>query len=96
MKKYILPILVLFLILVINVPISKAEDEQSVVKAKVVKESIAENVSTEEDEETQKVQKLTVRIEEGEYKNEEYEMEYILSENSGLVSNVMLKEGDAF
>ena len=88
MKKYIS--IILLIVVMLTLPVC-AQGEIDNMKAKVVK-----NNGIEENAQTKKVQNVTVRILEGEYENEEYEMEYIISEDiSGLTSNIELKKDDS-
>lgn len=93
MKKYISIIILAVIILIIALPVF-AEDEQSSIKAEIIKNNGVEEIK-KEDNETQKIQKVTVRILEGEYENEEYDMEYIITEDiENITSNVELGEND--
>ena len=91
MKKIISLMLIIAFILIIAVP-AKAEDEAINVKAKIVENEGIEEIQ-KENEPTKKVQNLKVRILEGEYENEEYEMQYIITDDTeSITSNVELKE----
>lgn len=91
MKKLISIILLITFIAIIAVPI-KAEDEVIDVEAKIVENKGIEEIQ-KENEPTKKVQNLKVRILEGEYENEEYEMQYIITEDTeSITSNVELRE----
>ena len=94
MKKNITIIVVaIFIILSIVLPVY-AEGETSDVKAKIVTNSGIENIQ-KENKPTKKVQNVKVRILEGEYENEEYDMQYVISEEAeSITSNVELKEDD--
>lgn len=92
MKKY-LAIGIIIMILTIIIAISvNAENEVIKVKAKVIENKGIEEVEKEK-EPTKKVQNLKVRILEGEYENEEYEMQYIITEDTqDITSKIELKE----
>lgn len=91
MKKLISIILLIIFITVIALPV-KAENEVINVEAKIVENKGIEEIN-KENEPTKKVQNLKVRILEGEYENEEYEMPYIITEDAeAITSNVELKE----
>lgn len=94
MKKYVSIILIIFLILnIIALPVF-AENEEVNVKAKVAEVKGIEEIS-KENEPTKKIQNVTVRILEGEYENEEYDMTYVITEDTqSIASNVELKEND--
>ena len=95
MKKYISIILLIILMLTIASPIyaeNESESETINVKAKVVQNNGTEEI-VNENEPTKKVQKVLVRILEGEYENEEYEMEYLISKDiEDVTANMELKE----
>lgn len=94
MKKYIsIMVLIIVLMITLMTPVM-AETDYSTVRAKVIESSGTEKVENEDT--TQKVQKVDVRILEGDYKTEEYEMEYIISENinEDNVENTELKQND--
>ena len=93
MKKYVSIMLVIFLILIISLPVF-AENEEIIVKAKVVDSKGVEEIK-KENEPTKKIQNVIVRILEGEYENEEYDMEYVITEDvENITSNIELKEDD--
>ena len=72
---------------IITLPVY-AENEVINVKAKVVENKGIEEIQ-KENESTKKVQNLKVRILEGEFENEEYEMQYIITEDTkDITSNV--------
>ena len=72
----------------------EASTDDIMVKAKVIKSDVIQEV--QEDNTTTEVQKMTVRIQEGEYENEEYEMNYVLSQDAeGIASHAELKEEDS-
>lgn len=93
MKKYILIILTIILMITIALPIyaeneieTEVKTETINVKAKVVQDNGTEEIVTE-NEPTKKVQKVLVRILEGEYKNEDYEMKYLISKDIDSITN---------
>lgn len=93
MKKYLWIVLLIFMILITALPVN-AENGAEELQAKVVKINKLEEV-TQENIPTKKVQNVTVRILEGEYENEEYEMYYIITENvENIIANVELEEDD--
>lgn len=94
MKKYIsILILTILLVVAISLPIY-AEDEIVTVRAKVIENKGITQLE-EEGRSTKKVQNLLIRILEGEYEDEEYEMTYVLSEDiESIVSNIELNEKD--
>ena len=92
MKKYLLTTIFLVFILVLLVLPVYAQGHNTNLKAKVIKTNNIEEIK-EKDVPIRKVQNVTVRILEGEYENEEYEMQYVVSENlEDITSNVELKE----
>lgn len=92
MKKYISVIILLIIAITIITKTVYAQEEYTNIKAKVIKNDGIEEIEKDEDI-TKKVQKVTIRVLEGEYENEEYEMTYIISENTkSIVSNIELKE----
>lgn len=94
MKRYVALIVVIGIILGVSLPIY-AQDENANIKAKVIKDEGIEEVK-QEDGKTQKVQKATVKILEGEYEEEEYQMNYILSDDiENPASNPELKEKES-
>lgn len=93
MKKYLSIILLICLMLVVSLPVF-AQNEESSIKAKIVENKGIKEIA-KENEPTKKVQNLTVRILEGEYENEEYEMVYVITEDTeSVTSNLELKEDD--
>ena len=94
MKKLIVTTFIILMVIANVIP-SYAQDEYEGLKAQVVEIKSLEEISNE-NEPTKKVQNITVRILEGEYENEEYDMVYVISEDieNGIVSNVNLKEED--
>lgn len=91
MKKLISIILLITFITIIALPV-KAENEVINVEAKIVENKGIEEIQ-KENEPNKKVQNLRVRILEGEYENEEYEMQYVITDDiEDITSNVELKE----
>lgn len=92
MKKYLSKVLITIMILAI-VPLHVyAENEVINIKAKVIENNGTEEIK-KENEPTKKVQNLKVRILEGEFENEEYEMQYIITEDTqDITSKIELKE----
>lgn len=93
MKKKIVIITFIILIVIANVIPSYAQNEYEGVKAQVTEIKELEEISNE-NEPKKKVQNVTVRILEGEYENEEYDMVYVIAEDTEntIISNVELKE----
>lgn len=92
MKKYLSIAIIIIMILTIIKPPVYAENEVINVKAKVIENKGIEEIE-KENEPTKKVQNLKVRILEGEFENEEYEMQYIITEDTqDITSNIELKE----
>lgn len=90
MKKLISIVLVITFTIIMSMPIYAEENFN--VKAKIVENNGTQEVE-KENEPTKKVQNVKIRILEGEYENEEYEMEYIITEDiESLTSNTELKE----
>lgn len=90
MKKYI-SVIILLIIAIIS-QIVYAQNEYSTIKAEVIKNDGIEKVK-QDDEIEKQIQKVTIRVLEGEYENEEYEMNYIISEDTkSITSNIELKE----
>lgn len=81
MKKAVIAILAIFLILGIGLSVY-ANEEKTNAKAKVIETQEPKDIKQEDSEDTQKVQEVKVRILEGEYKNEEYNLEYTLTEST--------------
>ena len=81
MKKTVIAILAIFLILGIGLSVY-ANEEKTNAKAKVIETQETKDIKQEDSEDTQKVQEVKVRILEGEYKNEEYNLEYTLTEST--------------
>lgn len=80
MKKYLWKIILLFFcVLWIAHPI-KAQNAYTNIEAKVIKTQGTEKIK-KENEAFQEVQNVTIRILEGEYENEEYDVQYVLSES---------------
>lgn len=91
-KKTIILVLVWIVLLSVCLVAHADEIQDSIlIKAKIVTNHGIENI--EKDGKNQSVQKLTIRIEEGEYEGEEHEMEYILTrDNEGVAMYQPLKE----
>lgn len=82
MNKKIIAIVLLILIISTQFITLYAKDEFANIKAKVVKLDKIEDVAQDEEASTTKrIQKVTIKILEGEYENEEYELDYTISEN---------------
>lgn len=82
MNKKIIAIVLLILIISAQFMTLYAKDEFANIKAKVVKLDKIEDVTQDEEASTTKrIQKVTINILEGEYENEEYELDYTISEN---------------
>ena len=82
MNKKIIAIVLLILIISAQFMTLYAKDEFANIKAKVVKLDKIEDVAQDEEASTTKrIQKITIKILEGEYENEEYELDYTISEN---------------
>ena len=94
MKKYLsIVIIIIILVTIIALPVY-AENEVINVRARVIENKGIEEIE-KENEPTKKVQNLKVRILEGEYENEEYEMQYMITEDTqDITSNIELKEED--
>lgn len=92
MKKLIVTIFIILIILSNVIP-SYAQNEYEGVKAQVIEIKESEEISSE-NEPKNKVQNVKVRILEGEYENEEYDMVYVISEDTenAIISNVELQE----
>lgn len=94
MKKYLKIVLIIFLVITCALPVNakKLIDEM---KAKVVEINEVKELEDEESKKTKKIQNVTVRILEGEYENEEYEMEYIITQDiESITLNSELKENE--
>ena len=93
-RKFIIALIVSLVILTNCILVYATESEFEDVEAKVVKAGDANNVEQETGI-TKIIQETEVRILEGEYENEEYEMNYIISEDiNSITSKVELKEDD--
>jgi len=93
MKTKVTLIAIILMVILSIVP-AYAQDDYNSVEAKVVEYRGIEEVEGENSI-IKKVQNVEVRILEGEYENEEYEMKYIISENVDCItSNAELKEDD--
>lgn len=94
MKKILSIILLIFIILTFAITVN-AQNEVSNVKAKVVEIEEIQEIE-KENAPTQKVQNVTVRILEGEYENEEYEMQHIITEDiESITYNLELKQDES-
>lgn len=90
MKKLISIVLAITFTIIMSMPIYAEESFN--VEAKIVENNGTQEVE-KENEPTKKVQNVRIRILDGEYENEEYEMEYIITEDiESLTSNAELKE----
>ena len=94
MKKSILITLLICIILCSIIPIN-AQNEENSLKAEVIELNEIKEV-VQDNKPTKKVQSLKIRILEGEYENEEYELEHIICEDitNSIVSNVELEQED--
>ena len=94
MKKLIVAIFIILMVIAKGSP-SYAQSEEESVKAQIIEIKSLEEVSNE-NEPKKKMQNVTVRILEGEYENEEYDMVYVISEDTEnwIISNVELREED--
>lgn len=81
MNKKVIAIVLLILIICAQFMNLYAKDEFANIKAKVVKLNKIEDVTQEDEAIIKKVQKVTIKILEGEYENEEHELDYTISEN---------------
>lgn len=94
MKTKLVVTVAIFLMLIVCIIPVYAENEYEAVEAKVVEVGETQEIE-QENGITKKEQKIEVRILEGEYENEEYEMNYVISEDiNDVTSNVELKEDD--
>lgn len=94
MKTKVVLIVAIILTLITNINMVYAQEEYNKVEAKIV-----ENKGIQETEQengtTKKEQNVEVRILEGEYEHEEYEMTYVISEDiDSITSNAELQEDD--
>lgn len=94
MKKYLITT-ILFIMLITTMTLTiYAENELTNVKAKIIENKGIEEIQ-EENEPTKRVQNLLVRILEGEYEDEEYEMVYLISKDiEDVATNMELKENN--
>ena len=96
MKRKILSMICAAMLLNMLLPINfvYAEEDYSSVKAKVIENKGIQEI-TQEDGTIKKEQSTEIRILEGEYEHEEYEMNYVITENINSVSsNPELKKDD--
>ena len=91
--KRLIAIIFIILIILANGILSYAQNEYDGVKAQVIEDKGVKEILNENDT-NKKVQNITVRILEGEYENEEYDMVYVISEDTEnvITSNINLKE----
>lgn len=94
MRKYLITI-ILFIMIISTVTFNiYAENEDISVKARIIQDKGIEEIK-KENEPTKKVQNLLVRILEGEYEDEEHDMEYLISKDiEDVTANIELKEND--
>lgn len=91
--KVVVIVAIIFIIISSIIPVY-AQDDYENVEAKVIKNKGVQEVE-QENGVTKKEQSTQIRILEGEYEHEEYEMTYIISEDiNSAASNVELKEND--
>lgn len=94
MKTKVTLIALMILIIISNINFVYAEEDYSSVKAKVIENKGIQEVE-QEDGTVEKQQSTEIRILEGEYEHEEYEMNYVITENIDSVSsNPELKKED--
>lgn len=94
MKTKVVVILAVILMIIFSIIPVYAEDDYTSVKAKVIENKGVQEVE-QEDGTIKKEQSTEIRILEGEYEHEEYEMIYVISENiNSLASNTELKKDD--
>lgn len=95
MKKKIVLSILIILVTLTNANFVYAEAETEEVKAQIVEDKGIQEVK-QEDGTIKKTQSTEIRILEGEYENEEYEMEYVLTEDvESINSKPDLKEKDS-
>lgn len=93
MKTKLIVIVIAIFLLAFALPVY-AENEYEAVEAKIVTDNGIKHVE-QEDGIVQEIQYIKVRILDGEYEDEEYDMEYIISEDiTHIASNSKLKEDD--
>lgn len=91
MRRYLVIVIILLAIVILPV---YANTEVINVKAKIVENNGTEEIN-KDNEIIKKVQNLKVRILEGEFEDEEYEMQYVITENiQDITSNIELKENE--
>ena len=94
MKTKLILIVALIITIILSATSVYAQEEYDKVEAKVIEDKGTREVQ-QENGIIQKEQRVQVRILEGEYENEEQEMNYIISENiNAITSNIELKEDD--
>ena len=94
MKIKVATIIAIFVMIILSIIPVYAEEDFNSVKAKVV-ENNGVQVVEKEDGKTKKEQNTKIRILEGEFEKEEYEMNYVITEDINSVSlNTELKEDD--
>ena len=94
MKTKLIATVVIFLMLIVWIIPIYADNEYELIKAKVVEAGGVEEVE-QENGIIQKIQSTEIRILEGEYENEDYDMKYVISEDiNNITSNVELKKDD--
>ena len=94
MKSKVITIVLIILTIILNILPVYAENDYNIVEAKVIENKGIQEVE-QEDGTIKKEQNTEIRILEGEYKHEEYEMIYVISEDiNDLTSNRELNEDD--
>lgn len=94
MKIKVVVIVAIILMIISSIIPVYAEDDYTSVKAKVIKDKGVQEVE-QENGITKKEQSTEIRILEGEFEHEEYEMTYVISEDINSVSsNMELKKDD--
>jgi len=94
MKIKVATIALIILTIISSITTVFAEENFESVKAKVIENKVIQEVE-QEDGIIKKEQSTQIRILEGEFEHEEYEMIYVISEDiNGLTSNTELKEDD--
>lgn len=94
MKIKVVVIVAIILMIISSIIPVYAEDDYTSVKAKVIKDKGVQEVE-QENGITKKEQSTEIRILEGEYEHEEYEMNYVISEDiNSISSNTELKKDD--
>jgi len=94
MKTKLVVIIAIILIIISSIIPVYAEDYYTTVKAKVIENKEVQEIFGENGV-TKIEQNTEIRILQGEFEHEEYEMTYVISENkNGLILNTELKEND--